>query len=50
MPPNEAASEKVTKSFSFAPCPLSVTVITALPFVAEKVVALVVVVRIGVMS
>ena len=37
FPPNEAALEKVTKSFSTAPWDASVTVIIALPFVAENV-------------
>ena len=35
-PPKLDAPEKVTKSFSFAPCALSVTVIVVDPFEAEK--------------
>ena len=51
LPPNETASEKVTKSFSTAPCPVSVTVIVVLPFVAANVTSPALVVdRIGVMS
>ena len=37
MPPSVAAPEKVTKSFSFAPCAGSITVTVVDPLVAEKV-------------
>ena len=39
MPPKVAAPENVTKSFSFAPCAGSVTVIVVDPFVAAKVIS-----------
>ena len=38
-PPNVAAPEIVTKSFSFAPCAGSITVIVVDPLVAEKVIS-----------
>ena len=51
LPPKEAAPEKVTKSFTTQPWFTSVTVITAEPFVAEKVTSPAAVVSlIGVMS
>ena len=37
MPPKVAASEKVTKSFLTAPCPVSVTVNVDEPLVAANV-------------
>ena len=50
-PPKLTAPEKVTKSFSFAPCAGSVTVIVVYQFVAEKVTSpALVVFLIGVMS
>ena len=51
LPPNEAAPEKVTKSFATQPWFTSVTVITGDPFVAAKVTSPADVVNlIGVMS
>ena len=37
VPPSVAASEKVTKSLTFAPCAGSITVTVVDPLVAEKV-------------
>ena len=49
-PPKLTASEKVTKSPTDAPCPLSVAVIVDEPSVAENVTPFVVVFLIGVIS
>ena len=38
-PPKLTAPEKVTKSFTFAPCAASVTVIVVEPLVAAKVIS-----------
>ena len=51
VPPKLAAPENVTKSFSFAPCAGSVTVIVVDPFVAANVTSpALVVFLMGVMS
>ncbi len=50
LPPRLTAPLIVTKSFTTAPCALSVAVIVALPLVAEKTIPLVVVALIGVTS
>ena len=50
-PPRDAAPLKVTKSSTLEPCPVSVTVIKADPFVAAKVTSPAeVVARMGVIS
>ena len=50
LPPKLTASDIVTKSFAIAPCVESVTVSSAEPSVAEKVILFVDVLRVGVMS